>query len=161
MNKPNDTPGPEERPFAHYPNTKSQGGKWVPVLADNAQFIKKKLLPGSKGFYRLALKERLAQIGELDYQYFHDEVHRLNVENATLKERVEALMVNYQSPLLSLFGDPDHRKHYPLTEPMRSALQREHSDDWSMEVVAEAAYICSEVAAERHDRTKEDSHGSN
>lgn len=95
----------EERPFAHYPNKKSQGGKWVPVLADKAEFIKKKLLPGAQGYYRLALKERLAQIGELDYRYFHDEVRRLNLEVDRLKRENEALRLGYRSPLLDLFQD--------------------------------------------------------
>lgn len=43
------------------------------------------------------------------------------------------------------------REAHTLTEPMRRALQKEHSNDWSMETVAEAAYICAEAAAV-HDR---------
>lgn len=39
----------------------------------------------------------------------------------------------------------DPRPWSPLVERFRSALMREHADDWSMETVAEAAYICAGV----------------
>jgi len=33
-----------------------------------------------------------------------------------------------------------------LVETFRKALMSKHSDDWSMEVISEAAHICAEVA---------------
>ena len=50
-------------------------------------------------------------------------------------------------PISPTPAEGGERQAYPLTEPMRHALMREHSNDWDMETVAEAAYICSEVAA--------------
>jgi hypothetical protein len=35
-----------------------------------------------------------------------------------------------------------------LVEVYRKALMREHSDDWTMEVIAEAAHICARAHAD-------------
>jgi hypothetical protein len=42
---------------------------------------------------------------------------------------------------------PDPRPWSPLVERFRSALMREHADDWDMETVSEAAHICAHVMA--------------